>query len=159
MADFGIGETVSAAVLAEGASTAAEAAAVGAASQAALTASTAAAASSAAAASTTLGLTAGQWLAISGAASGIGTAGSTMGQLRNAGNQSTMAKLGQRAALVEAASKQDAAAYSAQQFARRASLLEGKQVATTAASGVSTQSGSPIFAELDAAKQAELEKQ
>lgn len=156
MADFGIGEGAAAAGAAAAgetaAATAAEATAAAAASSAAATAAEGVVATSAA----TTGLTVAQWLGIASAA---GSVLSTAGRLRDASNQSTMARLGQKGALAEARSKQDVAAYGATQFARRASLLVGQQVATTAAAGLSTQSGTPLFNELDATRQAELEKQ
>lgn len=53
----------------------------------------------------------------------------------------------------------DNAAFEERQFRRKAKLDAGSNVATAAASGVDITRGSPLFAELDFAKQTEIEAQ
>jgi hypothetical protein len=167
MADFGIGESAAAAAAA---STAAETGAAIAATSSAAEAGAMAAGAISAAGATTIpaaytavgagaaasGLTAAQWLGL--ATTVAGTALSARSQSQNAGAQSAMAKLGSKAALQEAQSKQDVAGYAATQFQRRASLLIGQQVATTAASGNVLGTGSALFNEIDASRQAKIEE-
>jgi len=57
----------------------------------------------------------------------------------------------------EAANAVQTAAFEEKQHRRRMELLLGKQQAITAASGVATTSGSPLYAELDLTTQAELD--
>src|SRR5678815_3858416 len=57
----------------------------------------------------------------------------------------------------EAANALQTAAFEERQHRRRMELLLGKQQAITSASGVSTGSGSPLFAELDLTTQSELD--
>lgn len=149
---WGFGEAA-----AVGAGTAAAASATAASTAAATTAATTAAASAAAAstaAATYGGLTAATWLSLVGAA---GTGLSTFAALRQLDAQSGMSDLAQKAALSEAASKQDAAAYNERQFRRKASFLMGQQTNIAAASGSALGTGSLLFQELDTARQTELE--
>lgn len=143
MADFGIGEAAGF-LAAESAATYAG--------------STAAASAAAASASAAAGLTAAQWLAIgSSAASLVGTGASVYGNLNQLDAQAGMSDLAKKAALSEAASKQDAAAYNERQFRRKASFLMGQQTNVAAASGTVPGVGSNLFQELDTARQTELE--
>lgn len=145
MADFGIGEA--AGFLA--AETAATYAGSAAASTAAATAASTAAAS---------GLTVPQWIAIGSTAASLGSTGvGVAGSLKQLDAQAGMSDLAKKAALQEAASKSDAAAYNERQFRRKASFLMGQQTNTAAASGTALGVGSNLFHELDTARQIALE--
>lgn len=98
--------------------------------------------------------------AAAASASGLGTFGSilqaigALGSLQAANNQA----IGQsRAAKTTAKTIQQQSAFDEAQARRRASLSMGSMVATSAATGVDITSGSPLFMELDSAKQAELD--
>lgn len=97
-------------------------------------------------------------LAYIGAAAAVaGTAVTVYSAEKQAGQQADMAKLSEKAALQEAQSKEEAAAYNEGQFRRKARFLLSQQSATAAASGTVPGVGSNLFQELDTARQLELE--
>lgn len=91
------------------------------------------------------------------AVSTVGVVGSTLSSIAQTNQQSAAAEANARAAGVEAQTLKDTAAFEETQQRRRTGLLLGKQAAISAASGVDITSGSPLFAELDNVRQAELE--
>lgn len=96
--------------------------------------------------------------AIAGAiAAIIGTAVSTYAAFQQAETQREAAKGEARFREAEAESVRQSAAFEERQFRRRINLLLGKQRAIAAASGTDPSSGSPLLAELDNVRQAELE--
>lgn len=76
--------------------------------------------------------------------------GSMLSQIQQARAQA-------KGANAEAKAIQQQSAFEEQQSRRRSRMAIGQQVATSAASGVDITSGSPLFAELDSVRQAELE--
>lgn len=60
---------------------------------------------------------------------------------------------------IQARTIADNAAFDERQFRRKATLAAGSNVATAAASGIDITRGSPLFAELDFARQSEIEAQ
>ena len=91
------------------------------------------------------------------AAAVAGAAVTTYTAIQKSEQDAAIAKSNQKAADTEAQARLDAAAFSEQQFRRRAAIVLGKQRAITAASGVDPTSGSPMLQELDSVRQAELE--
>ena len=91
--------------------------------------------------------------ALGGIGAGLGILGSvasTIGRVQAIDAQS-------KALSTEATSLEEQAAYNERQSRRAALLVRGKANAEAAASGISISSGSPLFMELDRAKQSELE--
>lgn len=82
----------------------------------------------------------------------IGTAGQTFANIQASQAQA-------RAALAEAESERQAAVGFERDSRRRARLLAGQARATMAASGLDLASGSPLFLDLENARQAEIEAQ
>lgn len=100
----------------------------------------------------------GEAILLAGAvAAAAGTAVTVYSAVEASKASSDLAKANQQSADNEATSKQQAAAYSEQQFRRRAAILIGRQEADMAAAGTDLTSGSSLFQELDLAKQSELE--
>lgn len=144
---------------ATGAGATAGAASAGAAAAAA-TAAEAAAATWTAASAATAATAGAPLLAGAAGAWNLGTLGSILqgvgavGALASANNQA----IGQsQASKVTAKTIKQNAAFEEAQARRRASMSMGSMVATSAASGVDVTSGSPLFMELDSARQAELD--
>lgn len=82
---------------------------------------------------------------------------STYVAVQSAEQQANEAKAIRQEREAEAANALQTAAFEEKQHRRRMELLLGKQQAITAAAGLSTGSGSPLFAEMDLTTQAELD--
>lgn len=82
-----------------------------------------------------------------------------LGTVMGTGSQLASSKANAQAAEQEAQNFEQTAAFQERQFRRSAELEAGKGRAIAAASGVRADTGSPLLAELDFAKQAELEAQ
>lgn len=102
--------------------------------------------------------TIGTILAITAVAlAAVGTGVSIYAASEQAAAQKKALRFQQKAREQEAESARLAAAYEERQFRRRLSLLQGKQEASLAATGLDPSSGTPLLLQLDTAKQVELE--
>lgn len=91
--------------------------------------------------------------AVTAVAAGV----STYMAVQQAENQEDQAEAIAEQKKDEAAVAAANAAFEEGQFRRKLRMLLGKQTAITAASGISTQYGSPLYTEIDTAEQGELE--
>jgi len=86
----------------------------------------------------------------------IGTGVSTYAAVRTSEQQAEAARTISKEKEVEAANIRETAAFEERQQRRRLAIMAGQQQANFAASGFDTSVGTPLFDELDFAKQSEL---
>lgn len=99
--------------------------------------------------------------ALAGVGAGLGVLGAVIDTKSKVDALNEQAKISDweaGAKLAEAETIRQSAAFEERQYGRKARLLQGRGVATAAASGLDIKSGTPLFLELDNIKQATIQK-